>query len=130
MQFIKVASDLGLSAQYGTFAKSQLDYVLGNGPNGHPLIDGIQASLVVGHGPKSPHSPHHTASSCPPYPDACGWNNFHSSGPNHWTLYGALCGGPRTLTDVFVNDRSDYVANEVAIDYNAGFQGLLAAFSI
>ena len=41
---------------------------------------------------------------------------------NPWTLYGALVGGPSTASDVFENERSNYVTNEVALDYNAGFQ--------
>ena len=30
--------------------------------------------------------------------------------------------------DEFEDDRGNYVTNEVALDYNAGFTGLLAAF--
>ena len=126
---VQVAADLGLSTQtYEAFAKSQLDYVLGNGPNGTPLIDGKQASLVIGHGELYPHSPYHTPSNCPPYPEKCGWDNFHSPDPNYWLLYGALVGGPRTLTDVFIQERSLYVQSDVTLDFNCGFQGLLAAF--
>jgi len=40
-------------------------------------------------------------------------------------LYGALVGGPDE-NDVYVDDREDYVSNEVACDYNAGFQGAVA----
>ena len=42
------------------------------------------------------------------------------------TLYGALVGGPDQW-DNYNDDRNDYVANEVACDYNAGFQSALAA---
>jgi hypothetical protein len=35
-------------------------------------------------------------------------------------------GGP-DQNDNYVDDRSDYVHNEVATDYNAGFQSALAA---
>lgn len=38
---------------------------------------------------------------------------------------GALVGGP-DINDQWADDRSDYVTNEVAIDYNAGFQSALA----
>ena len=31
------------------------------------------------------------------------------------------------MSDVFKNDRGNWVSNEVALDYNAGFQGVLAA---
>jgi len=37
-----------------------------------------------------------------------------------------LVGGPG-INDDYVDDRNDYVKNEVATDYNAGFQGALAA---
>ena len=41
-------------------------------------------------------------------------------------LYGALVGGPNE-NDEYTDDRKDYIANEVACDYNAGWQGTLAA---
>ena len=41
-------------------------------------------------------------------------------------LYGALVGGPKE-NDAYADDRGDYIANEVATDYNAGFQSLVAA---
>ncbi len=37
-------------------------------------------------------------------------------------------GGPDN-TDSFSNVRTDYVGNEVALDYNAGFTGALAGVS-
>lgn len=40
-------------------------------------------------------------------------------------MYGALVGGPG-IDDDYVDDRGDYVKNEVALDYNAGFQAALA----
>ncbi len=40
-------------------------------------------------------------------------------------LYGALVGCPDE-NDVYVDSREDYVSNEVACDYNAGFQGAVA----
>jgi len=42
-------------------------------------------------------------------------------------LEGALVGGPKSADDFdYADDRHDYVANEVATDYNAGFTGALA----
>ena len=59
-------------------------------------------------------------------PAACGWYNAYGNpGPNHQTLYGALVGGPDE-NDEYEDKRSDYVRNEVATDYNAGFQSSLA----
>ena len=40
-------------------------------------------------------------------------------------LYGALVGGP-DATDYWEDNIDDYIMNEVAIDYNAGFVGALA----
>ena len=42
-----------------------------------------------------------------------------------WTLYGALVGGPDQF-DKYTDSRGDYIANEVATDYNAGFQSACA----
>jgi len=48
-----------------------------------------------------------------------------ASGDNPNLLYGALVGGP-DQNDEYEDDREDYVHNEVATDFNAGFQGALA----
>jgi hypothetical protein len=82
---------------------------------------------VVGYGTNPPKQPHHRSSSCPNRPAACGWSDFYSAGPNPQALVGALVGGPTGLNgDAYSDLRSDYIANEVAVDYNAGFSGLLA----
>jgi endoglucanase len=48
-----------------------------------------------------------------------------AAGPNPQVLYGGLVGGPND-GDSYKDVRSDYVSNEVAVDYNAGFTGALA----
>ncbi len=53
--------------------------------------------------------------------NSCG----HAAGPNPQILYGGLVGGPND-NDSYQDKRSDYVGNEVAVDYNAGFTGALA----
>ena len=68
--------------------------------------------------------PHHRGSSCPGLPASCDWAQS-GSGSAPWVLYGALVGGPDE-DDIYVDDRGDYIANEVATDYNAGFQSLVA----
>ena len=40
-------------------------------------------------------------------------------------LYGALVGGPSSANDAYTDDRNDFVMNEVATDYNAGFTSAL-----
>lgn len=65
-------------------------------------------------------------SSCPNPPEPCGWSFFNSDAPNTNILYGALVGGPN-LQDQYDDVRNDAVKNEVAVDYNAAFQGAIAA---
>ena len=108
-------------------AQGQIDYILGFGSGNTPNIDGQRGSYQVGYGSNSPTMPHHKAASCPAPPASCDWNDFNSDQPNPWTLVGAVVGGPETATDTFTNDRGNYVTNEVTLDYNAGFQGVLAA---
>ncbi|CBY11538.1 unnamed protein product [Oikopleura dioica] len=98
------------------FGKGQIDYMLGDSGR----------SFVVGFGNNPPERPHHRSSSCPPVPQDCN-NGAGNPGPNPMVLYGALVGGPDQY-DNYVDDRNDYVANEVATDYNAGFQSALVAY--
>ena len=58
-------------------------------------------------------------------PAPCSWDQQQNKGPNPHTLYGALVGGPNK-NDQYTDLRTDYVSNEVACDYNAGFQGAVA----
>jgi len=81
-------------------------------------------SYVVGFGNNPPQRPHHKSSSCPPT-GQCGWNDFNSPNPNPHILYGALVGGPDS-NDRYTDNRADYIKNEVACDYNAGFQSAVA----
>lgn len=52
-------------------------------------------------------------------------NILHLPTPNVHTLYGALVGGP-DASDSYTDKRDNYVNNEVANDYNAGFQTAVA----
>jgi hypothetical protein len=93
--------------------KSQLGYILGD----------TGRSFVVGYGTNPPTQPHHRSSSCPsPLSAPCEWAAFNNPGPNPQTLYGALVGGPGASDD-YDDKRNDYIKNEVATDYNAGFTG-------
>jgi hypothetical protein len=47
---------------------------------------------------------------------------FNNPGCSYQTLYGALVGGPDE-NDQYADTRSDYIHNEVAVDYNACFTG-------
>ncbi len=100
-------------ADYIAFAKGQIDYILGKNPR--------NSSYVVGYGVNPPINPHHRAS------HNSQTNNINSPVNNEFTLEGALVGGPKSADDFdYADNRQDYVANEVATDYNAGFTGALA----
>lgn len=98
------------------FAKSQIDYALG--------LNGGR-SYVVGYGVNPPKRPHHRGASCQDKPNPCGQEALKNSGPNPQLISGALVGGPNE-NDQYTDDRSDYVSNEIAFDYNAGFTSALA----
>jgi endoglucanase len=101
---------------YRKLAVDTIDYILGDNPRG--------SSYVVGYGTNAPQQPHHRGAS------GVGWEGFRNGLPNVHTLTGALVGGPDRANDFSYADiRSDYVRNEVAIDYNAGFSGALAYLS-
>ncbi|KAF2347095.1 Glycoside hydrolase family 9, partial [Trinorchestia longiramus] len=112
------AAELGIDADTNrAWAAQQVDYALGS----------TGRSFVVGFGVSPPEKPHHRSSSCPTIPEPCdGDEAFNNPGPNPNTLFGALVGGP-DANDNYVDDRGDYVQNEVACDYNAGIVGSLAA---
>lgn len=96
---------------YYDFAVGQMEYLLGDNPMGHPYQIGLSDV-----GPINPH--HRTAHGS--------WSNSISSPTNNrHLLVGALVGGPGN-GDSYIDDRSDYIANEVAVDYNAGFTSALA----
>ena len=99
----------GKAKTYKAFAKQQIDYALGSSGR----------SFLVGFGTNSPKRPHHrTAHSS--------WaNNMTVPAYHRHILYGALVGGP-DRNDNYTDDINDYVSNEVACDYNAGFVGALA----
>jgi len=97
------------AAIYNNFAKQQIDYALGSSGR----------SYVVGFGVNPPKRPHHrTAHSS--WADSMNIPNYHRH-----VLIGALVGGPGQ-DDSYTDDISNYVNNEVACDYNAGFVGALA----
>lgn len=104
---------------YRNFAVGQMEYILGKHGN----------SFVVGFGNNPPQRPHHRSSSCPNAPAPCNWDNFNNPGPNPQVLYGALVGGPKAADDYYVDSRQDFQMNEVALDYNAGFQSALAGLN-
>lgn len=106
------ATTTAKGTKYYNFALRQMNYALGDNPGNR--------SYVCGFGNNPPTQPHHrTAHGC--------WSNNLNGPPaaTRHTLYGALVGGPGN-NDAYTDDRSNYVNNEVACDYNAAFSGLLA----
>ncbi|XP_012938664.1 endoglucanase E-4 [Aplysia californica] len=118
MAFISlVAAAQGIEPdRYRVWARSQINYMLGDGGR----------SYVIGFGHNPPTRPHHASSSCRPPPHSCTWSDYSKPGPNAHILYGALVGGPGEDDD-YVDSRSDYIHNEVGCDYNGGFQSAVAA---
>ncbi|XP_033764174.1 endoglucanase G-like [Pecten maximus] len=111
-----LAADNGIRTnEYRAWAKSQIHYALGD----------TGRSFVVGFGVNPPTQPHHRGSSCPMMPTPCSWEAQQHKGPNPHTLYGALVGGPDG-SDSYTDSRGNYINNEVACDYNAGFQSAVA----
>jgi len=106
---------------YINYAKEQINYLLGDNER--------QSSYVIGFGKNSPQKPHHRASSCPAWKSlpvaVCTFEALNRQGPNPHILYGALVGGPNE-NGGYTDDRKDYISNEVATDYNAGFQTAVA----
>ncbi len=105
-----VLADDNSVGDYKEFYETQINYMLGVNPNNQ--------SYVVGYGENAPQNPHHRTAHA-------SWNNsVYDPVTNRHTLYGALAGGP-TQDGSYEDDRNNYINNEVATDYNAGFTALL-----
>ncbi len=105
-------SDTVLKARYHDFAVGQINYALGSNPR--------NSSYVVGFGANPPRNPHHRTA------HGSWTDQINFPVQSRHVLYGALVGGPSSANDQYTDDRSNYVNNEVATDYNAGFTGALA----
>ncbi|MFF3440872.1 glycoside hydrolase family 9 protein [Streptosporangium sp. NPDC002721] len=105
-------TDATRKARYHDFAVRQINYALGDNPR--------NSSYVIGFGANPPKNPHHRT--------AHGSWTDQMTNPveTRHTLYGALVGGPPDPDDAYTDRRDDYVMNEVATDYNAGFTSALA----
>ncbi|KAL4241476.1 Endoglucanase [Abortiporus biennis] len=103
-------------AQYLAFARSQLDYVLGNNPMTVPYI--------VGTHPNSPVNPHTAIATGAQPSDIDNLDTVPAQ--ERYVLYGAVVGGP-DKKDRFWDLRSDWAQGEVALDYNAPLLTLLAS---
>jgi hypothetical protein len=116
-----IAAEAGIqTTTLRPWAVEQINYLLGD--NKH---DGGCYSYQIGYGSKYPKQPHHRGASCPDRPAPCSEANLNAKADSPQNLIGALVGGPDAQGN-YVDDRTDYVQNEVATDYNSGFHGALA----
>ena len=105
-------ADATRRTRYHDFAVRQINYALGDNPR--------QSSYLIGFGANSPKNPHHRTA------HGSWWDNMTVPTETRHVLYGALVGGPSSPDDAYADQRSDYVMNEVATDYNAGFTSAVA----
>ena len=113
------------STQFSDWAMGQMNYVMGTNPANWSYIVGFGSttpgvgSLVGGHA---------TAASHPHQADAQGSLTNSQTDPlnDKHILWGALVGGPSS-SDRPDDVTTDFVLNEVAVDYNAALEGALAA---
>lgn len=96
-------------SKYSEWAKSQMQYLMGDNP--------ANRCYIVGYSDISAKYPHHRAAS--------GLSKCEDPDPHKYVLYGALVGGPGSK-DEHIDVTSDYIYNEVTIDYNAAFVGACA----
>lgn len=111
-----------------SFAKSQVDYILGDNPRA--------TSYMVGYGNNYPRQVHHRGSSIvsikvnPTFVSCRGgyatWFSRKGSDPN--ILAGAIVGGPDAY-DSFADERDNYEQTEPATYNNAPLLGILARLS-
>ena len=118
-----LGADFGLNTDSSrAFGMKQIHYILGDCCGGvDPNTKQPFFSYVIGYGNNYPRAPHHRSSSCwGPGNCPCG------GGQQAHPLYGAMVGGPGEWDD-YTDSCQDYVHNEVATDYNAGFTSAVAA---
>ncbi|GMH09367.1 hypothetical protein Nepgr_011208 [Nepenthes gracilis] len=112
-------------SQIKAFAKTQVDYILGNNP--------MKMSYMVGFGIKYPQQLHHRGASIPsihalPTKVGCsqGYSSwFSKNDPNPNVHVGAIVGGPSS-NDLFDDVRSDHSHLEPTTYMNAAFVGSVA----
>ncbi|XP_009601304.1 endoglucanase 6 [Nicotiana tomentosiformis] len=122
---LKCSSGTVLPSELLSFAKSQVDYILGDNPRA--------TSYMVGYGNNYPRQVHHRGSSIvsvkkdPSFVSCRGgyatWFSRKASDPN--LLAGAIVGGPDAY-DNFADQRDNYEQTEPATYNNAPLIGVLA----
>ena len=112
------------SSQFTDWAMGQMNYLMGDNP--------LSRSYIVGFGSTTPGVGSQVggsavAASHPHHADAHGslTNNQDDPANDRHILWGGLVGGP-DANDKHNDITTDFVLNEVAVDYNAGLPGALA----
>lgn len=99
--------------EFSDWARGQMNYIMGNNPLNRSYIVGFPTPAA------SVQHPHHRAA------HGSTTNSQENPTTHRHVLWGALAGGPDIMD--FHNDATtDFVYNEVAVDYNAGLVGALA----
>lgn len=114
----------GKPGEFSEWAKRQMEYLMGDNDISfkEPQSDENSPthgsrSMIVGYNENSVKYPHHRAAS--------GLTKCEDPDEQRYVLYGALAGGPGS-GDEHKDITSDYIYNEVTIDYNAAFVGACA----
>lgn len=113
----------GKPGEFSDWAKRQMEYLMGDnnleleelGTEENPVYG--SRSLIVGYNENSVRFPHHRAAS--------GLTKCEDPDEHRYVLFGALAGGPGS-SDEHNDMTSDWIDNEVTIDYNAAFVGACA----
>lgn len=100
-------------AEFADWARGQMDYIMGKNPMNRSYIVGFPTPAA------SAQHPHHRAA------HGSTTNNMLVPATHRHELWGALVGGPDS-NDIHNDVTTDFVSNEVAVDYNAGLVGALA----
>lgn len=114
----------GKPGEFSEWAKGQMEYLMGKNDltfkeveeTGEGPTHGSR-SMIVGYNENSVKFPHHRAAS--------GLTKCEDPDDHRYVLYGALAGGSDG-SDCHKDITSDYIYNEVTIDYNAAFVGASA----
>jgi hypothetical protein len=142
LQFTALMLDKNMGTEnYQDWARGQMDYLFGKNADKQAYIVGYDFREDV----KYPLYPHHRAadgSTTSPGSWNENWYDSGSDADGDWTkkdsvtlvqtpekniLVGALVGGPENVNGAYADSLNNYIGNEVAIDYQAGFIGSLAA---
>lgn len=96
---------------FADWSEGQMEYIMGDNP--------MDRAYIVGYSDTAASHPHHRAS------HGSKTLNMDEPADQVHVLWGALVGGPDE-NDYHRDITKDYIYNEVAVDYNAGFTGACA----